>query len=205
MSKRKLMGSHTAIVDRWHKVFYGESSLANYFDQFYNLIQVRKHHAAEVRKIDVAYSAGDISKPEYLAGKKSHESKLKNIKPRLRREFDNIMCQLLIVGNGHKCYICGEHISVSESFNRDHVFPKSLGFRMGGNMMPAHYHCNQTKDQRVPSVDEVSKAVSSYEFAMLTFSPRGFNKRVLQTPAAIDPVFADIIPAPNYHYGVIND
>ena len=194
MSKRKLMGCHNVAIDRWHDAFGGESILDFYFDQFYKLVDLRRTHAAEIRVVDVAYAAGEVTKSEYISRKKEHELTLKSIKPRMRDKFDKLFCQVLLMGNGCKCYICGGQLSVQEQFNRDHVFPKSMGFSIGGNMMPAHQPCNQSKDQRLPSLEEVARAVDAYEFAMMPFYPKGMNRR----PVDIDPRYAEIIPPRRY-------
>ncbi len=164
------------------------------FGDFYSLVEMRHAYAAKVRDLDVAYAAGEVSKIDYREGKRPYESQLKNVKPKLRKIFDNLFCNLLVMGNSNKCYICGEHLDTREDFNRDHVFPKVMGFGIGGNMMPAHYHCNQGKDQRLPFETEVNRAVNAYRFAEVPFNPRTAKVSVTQ----ILPDYAALIPAPDY-------
>lgn len=197
MSKRKFMNCHNATIERWHTKFGNNAQLNSLFQQFYTLVDTRYDLAKLVRDMDVAYTAGDISKSEYREGKKPYEAKLKNIKPTLGRIFDNLFCNLLVQGNSGKCYICGCDLDMPSGFNRDHVFPKVMGFGIGGNMMPAHYQCNQEKDQRMPRETEVQQAVSAYEFVDMQFNPRSAKTSVLQ----IYPAFSAIIPEPVYYRG----
>jgi hypothetical protein len=197
MSKRKFMNCHNITIERWYKTFGTDARLNSLFDQFFTLVGTRHNLAKLVRDMDVAYTAGEISKSEYREGKKPYEAKLKNIKPTLGRIFDSLFCNLLVQGNSGKCYICGCDLDMPNGFNRDHVFPKVMGFGIGGNMMPAHYQCNQEKDQRLPRESEVQQAVQAYEFADMQFNPRSAKTSVLQ----IYPAFSAIIPEPVYYRG----
>lgn len=171
MSKRRFMNIHSRSVDDWLYKFGHDSVLQPYFAKFYELTETRAAHAAKVREADVAYSAKQIDKSEYRLAKHDHESFLKGIKSRLRKEFDFIQCGILLRGIDRCCYICGKPLDVTERFNRDHVFPRLMGFRLSGNMMPAHYACNQHKDQRLPHTTEIELARHAYAYADLPFNP----------------------------------
>jgi hypothetical protein len=190
MSKRKFMNCHNNTIDRWSQKFGSDPVLSVMFNEFHNLVETRQKHAVLVREMDVSYSAGGISKAEYREGKRPYEAELKNIKPKLRKIFDQVFCNLLVMGNDCKCYICGEDLDMTQPFNRDHVFPKVMGFGIGGNMMPAHYHCNQGKDQRLPHDTEVLRAVRSYEYAEVPFNPRKGRQAV----AKVLPEFSVVVP-----------
>ncbi len=190
MSKRKFMNCHNNTIDRWSLDFGSDPVLSVMFQEFYSLVDTRQRHAALVRELDLGYAAGSVTKQEYREGKKPYEAELKNIKPILRKIFDQIFCNLLVMGNGGRCYICGGDLDMHQSFNRDHVFPKVMGFGIGGNMMPAHYHCNQGKDQRLPHESEVQQAVNAYEFADVPFNPR----RGRQAVKNLLPQYAEFIP-----------
>lgn len=171
MSKRRFMNIHSRSVDNWLEKYGHDPVLQPYFARFYELTQLRKEHAAEVHAIDQAYAQDCIDKTTYRESKRPHESVLKGIKSRLRKEFDFIQCGILLRGIGCCCYICGRKLDVTEQFNRDHVFPRNMGFRLSGNMMPAHYLCNQNKDQRLPQLKEIAWAKQAYHHAQLPFNP----------------------------------
>ena len=197
MSKRKFMNCHNITIERWQKNFGDDPRLSNLFDDFYTLVETRHTYAVRVRELDVAYAEGSVSKHDYREGKRPYESQLKNIKPKLRKIFDHLFCNLLVAGNSGKCYICGEHLDMNTEFNRDHVFPKVMGFGIGGNMMPAHYHCNQGKDQRLPHDHEVVQAVNAYRFADVPFNPRRAKIGVME----LLPQYSGIIPTPVHGKG----
>lgn len=171
MSKRRFMNIHSRSVDSWLKRYGHDPVLQPYFARFYQLTQIRNDHAAEVYAIDQAYAQDCIDKQTYRESKRPHESVLKGIKSRLRKEFDFIQCGILLRGIDCCCYICRKKLDVTEQFNRDHVFPRIMGFRLSGNMMPAHYECNQGKDKRLPHIAEVELARHAYAYAELPFNP----------------------------------
>lgn len=54
------------------------------------------------------------------------------------------------------CFYCDKPLT--EKRTRDHLFPRSLGFFLGGNMVIACYKCNQNKGERLPTLQEITKA-----------------------------------------------
>lgn len=171
VSKRRFMNIHSRSVDSWLEKYGHDTVLQPYFAKFYELTETRAAHAAHVRAADVAYAAKEITKAAYHQAKQAHESYLKGIKSRLRKEFDFIQCGILLRGIDCCCYICGQKLDITEQFNRDHVFPRIMGFRLSGNMMPAHYECNQGKDKRLPHIAEIELARHAYAYADLPFNP----------------------------------
>ena len=73
----------------------------------------------------------------------------------------NKFCRNLLEHNDNKCYICGLDIDY-EDVTKDHVLPKSFGFSKTHNLMPAHLHCNRSKDNRLPTVTELKTAILYY-------------------------------------------
>lgn len=76
----------------------------------------------------------------------------------------------LWLANDKRCYICDERVPFSR-VTRDHVFPKSDGFTIEGNMMPACVCCNVNKAAEHPTLAHVKRAAELYEEMGLTFAP----------------------------------
>lgn len=72
---------------------------------------------------------------------------------------------------GGCCYICFEKLS-RKGITKDHVFPKSEGYSISCNMMPAHFECNSEKGNRFPTLAEIEIAELVHESVGLVFSPR---------------------------------
>lgn len=195
MSKAKFMKLHHTTMDAWSAKFYDMPGMSDHFDRFHEMIHMRTENAAIVRKLDVDYSDKVISKAEYQSLKVEPETKLKSIKPRLRGIFGNVLMQLLLVGNQCKCYICNQPLVISGDSNRDHVFPRQMGFGLNGNMMPAHMECNSDKAHRLPRVNELESALRSYTFAQMPFYPRSHKHQI----ASLDPVLSGMIPRPVFN------
>lgn len=70
-----------------------------------------------------------------------------------------------------KCYLCMCDLDEND-MTKDHVFPKTLGYTITRNMMPAHKKCNLEKGDRLPTVEEIEFACNVYDSIYLTFSPR---------------------------------
>ena len=77
---------------------------------------------------------------------------------------------------GRRCYLCGNHLNMND-MTKDHVFPKSLGFGLSNNMMPAHQHCNADKENRVPCTTEIELAIKTYDAIGKTFWPTIINEK----------------------------
>lgn len=85
----------------------------------------------------------------------------------------------LLKAMGGCCYICGLRLTQAE-MNKDHVFPRSGGFSLNGNMMPAHERCNSEKENNYPTFRTIEKIIEVYESIGLTFDPyvSGYKKIV---------------------------
>jgi 5-methylcytosine-specific restriction endonuclease McrA len=189
MTKKRMTGLHTGTIERWMVQFAGDLDLEPYFEEFRTLSETRARHAREIHALDIEYAENSMTKREYRDRKLPLDAVMKGIKPRMRKQFDTMVSHILLKGIECSCYICGLRLAGSESHNRDHVFPKVMGFGIGGNMMPAHYDCNQSKDSRFPTESEVSLAVTAYEFAGMPFHPRVGRRSI----ADIDQRYWEII------------
>lgn len=81
---------------------------------------------------------------------------------------------------GNKCYLCLCDLH-EDDITKDHVFPKSLGYTITRNMMPAHKKCNLVKGDRLPTVEEIEFTCNVYDSIYLTFSPRTIPETKLFT------------------------
>lgn len=68
----------------------------------------------------------------------------------------------LVAAQGGRCFYCGEPFSKRRGITRDHLFPRSMGYDLGGNKVAAHPRCNVAKGDRMPTPDEVDKASAIY-------------------------------------------
>lgn len=71
---------------------------------------------------------------------------------------------------GGSCYICRSELCKSE-ITKDHVFPKSFGYSIDANMMPAHFDCNNDKANRTPTIEEIELSILAYETLGMPFDP----------------------------------
>ena len=72
---------------------------------------------------------------------------------------------------GGVCYICCQKMSETE-ITKDHVFPKSMGYGISFNMMPAHFECNRNKENRTPNKWEIEISMYAYDKIGLEFFPK---------------------------------
>jgi len=72
--------------------------------------------------------------------------------------------------NECRCYLC-EKKKMFKQITADHVFPKSRGFQLSGNSMPACGECNNVKQDRLPTPDEVQKSCAAYAAIDRSFNP----------------------------------
>lgn len=72
--------------------------------------------------------------------------------------------------NEKRCYLC-EKVCPHSCITRDHVFPKSEGYSIAGNMMPSCVQCNQDKAHKSPSLSHVRQAVALYKSMDRKFQP----------------------------------
>lgn len=79
--------------------------------------------------------------------------------------------QKLLKAAGNICYLCNGTL-MKNDITKDHVFPKSMGYHIGYNMMPAHSECNRDKGNRLPSTEELSLVCESYEAIGEYFDPK---------------------------------
>jgi hypothetical protein len=91
-----------------------------------------------------------------------------------------IFLQKLLAANDDCCYLCREKLDLSEA-TKDHVFPKSAGYSIAYNMMPAHQRCNLDKGDRYPTWEEIELSCIVYENIGYVFSPRGIKESKLFT------------------------
>lgn len=70
------------------------------------------------------------------------------------------------------CYLCGKLFEETDIVTKDHVFPKSTGYALVGNMMPSHSLCNREKGDRAPTLDEINFACVTYEKLGFYFYPK---------------------------------
>lgn len=84
---------------------------------------------------------------------------------------------------GGCCYICGSNLNVFE-ITKDHVFPKSQGYSINANMMPAHFDCNNEKADREPTLAEIEISIAAYDSVGCVFDPRIIliNKDIMTRP-----------------------
>jgi 5-methylcytosine-specific restriction endonuclease McrA len=68
------------------------------------------------------------------------------------------------------CYLCGFSLS-KKGITKDHVFPRSEGYSIGSNMMPAHSKCNLEKGDRFPTQEEIETAIQAYDSIGRIFNP----------------------------------
>jgi 5-methylcytosine-specific restriction endonuclease McrA len=71
---------------------------------------------------------------------------------------------------GGKCYLCDCELH-EDDMTKDHVFPKSHGYSITRNMMPAHKNCNIAKGDSIPTLQEIEYVSEVYESLFMTFSP----------------------------------
>lgn len=58
------------------------------------------------------------------------------------------------------CFYCGRPFD--RDVSKDHFFPRSYGFGLGGNMVYAHTKCNNKKQNRFPSSAEIVRFCEMY-------------------------------------------
>lgn len=81
----------------------------------------------------------------------------------------------LYLANDKKCYIC-DNVCDFDVLTKDHVFPRSMGYPLMFNNMPACKKCNEDKDSRIPTTCEVQRACEAYEKLGMTFDPRKLHE-----------------------------
>ncbi len=72
---------------------------------------------------------------------------------------------------GRRCYLCGCEMPFND-MTADHVFPKSHGYSIVCNAMPACHPCNCKKGNTAPSVELLEFVTQAYEATGMTFDPR---------------------------------
>lgn len=82
---------------------------------------------------------------------------------------------------GGKCYLCDGDLPRNE-ITKDHVFPRTMGYSISYNMMPAHHKCNLEKADRIPTREEIELACETYDAAQMVFAPRTNTERTLFDP-----------------------
>jgi len=72
---------------------------------------------------------------------------------------------------GRRCYLCGCEMPFSV-MTADHVFPKSHGYSIVRNAMPACHPCNCKKGNTSPSVELIEFVSNAYDATGMIFDPR---------------------------------
>jgi hypothetical protein len=72
---------------------------------------------------------------------------------------------------GCTCYLCGKHTTF-DKLTTDHVFPKSAGYGLMGNVMPACEDCNSDRGNDPLSIKQIEKVCEVYESIGRVFDPR---------------------------------
>ncbi len=85
----------------------------------------------------------------------------------------NVLKELHVALEGC-CYLCGCKLDVFE-MTKDHVFPRSFGYAIIKNAMPAHQECNLNKGDRLPTTKEIELSCIAYEQIGSIFDPRNIN------------------------------
>ena len=79
----------------------------------------------------------------------------------IRKIQNEVVCELHLELD-NTCYVCNNFLMMSK-ISKDHVFPKSLGFKLGNNMMPAHGGCNNKKGNGKVALAEDGKEIDHTE------------------------------------------
>lgn len=79
-----------------------------------------------------------------------------DFKPILRtaKFLENLSFEKMIKAQNQLCFYCQQFMPVM-TITKDHIFPKSFGFIINGNMVLAHQKCNNNKSNRFPTIEEV--------------------------------------------------
>ena len=79
-----------------------------------------------------------------------------NFKPILNtgKYLQNNKFEYMLKAQNQKCFYC-DMFMVLSNVTKDHLFPKSLGFIINGNMVLACQRCNQFKSNRLPTMSEI--------------------------------------------------
>ena len=78
-----------------------------------------------------------------------------------QHRLENMPFEALLDAQEHLCFYCNKHMAQSAR-SRDHLFPKSHGFSLQGNLVIAHISCNNKKADRYPTMEEIIKWVNLY-------------------------------------------
>lgn len=93
------------------------------------------------------------------------------------RRLRNISDNVLYAYQQCKCFYCDEFLIFKahhyekrpNGYTLDHVFPNWLGFTLAGNKVLACRVCNELKDNRMPTLTELHKAIKLYHLMRKTF------------------------------------
>lgn len=79
-----------------------------------------------------------------------------DFKPILRTSkfLENLSFEKMIKAQNQLCFYCQQFMPVM-TITKDHIFPRSFGFIINGNMVLAHQKCNNAKSNRFPTIAEV--------------------------------------------------
>lgn len=77
--------------------------------------------------------------------------------------------QAMLLAQDFECFYCRKRMSVASS-TRDHLWPKSYGYKLDGNVVLACQKCNCKKGKRLPSVAECQRARRLYRKMGLTLA-----------------------------------
>lgn len=63
----------------------------------------------------------------------------------------------LLAAQKGRCFYCGKFMT---SWTKDHLFPRSHGFTLAGNLVFSCESCNNRKADRIPSPHEIIRALT---------------------------------------------
>jgi 5-methylcytosine-specific restriction endonuclease McrA len=89
---------------------------------------------------------------------------------RKQRQYQTDVIESLHAFLNGCCYLCGCPLT-KKGITKDHVFPRSEGYSIGSNMMPAHSLCNLEKGDRYPTYEEIELSIQAYEAIGKLFNP----------------------------------
>lgn len=80
----------------------------------------------------------------------------------------HVPLSLLYAHQQARCFYCkgyikyAAHTAAVNGYSIDHLFPRSLGFGKGGNVVLACRPCNERKANRLPTFKEIARASVLY-------------------------------------------
>lgn len=89
----------------------------------------------------------------------------------VKKQRTKQVIKLLHTHIGKRCYLCMKEMPFGE-MTADHVFPRSFGYSIVQNAMPACHSCNVKKGNIVPPLDLIQFVADAYDAVGMMFDPR---------------------------------